>query len=145
MSFSEDVETAFALLLVAAGAGVYNAGGGAYAPTDLGITHKRLSDKPTRQIALTHYPVRAGVANNTFHGAVQLRARGTEISGDVDTIGDNAYSALHGLEMVTSNGITFSKIWHQSGTTLGADDSGRWSRSDNYYFWAARPTTALPD
>jgi len=104
VSFTEDVETAIAMLLAAGGAGVYHSDGSAYAATDLGITHKRLADQPPRQIALTHYPVAASPANNTFQGAVQVRSRGSEASGDVDTIGDAAYSVLHGLEMVTSNG-----------------------------------------
>lgn len=147
MSFTEDVETAFAQLLVGGGVGVYHADGSAYAVSDLGITHKRLSDQPPRQMALTHYPVNASPANNTYQGAVQVRTRGSEVSGDVDGIADLAYQVLHGLEMVTSNGITFTKIWWQSGASLGADSSGqgRWQRSDNFYYWAARPTTALPE
>lgn len=145
MSFSHDVEVAIAQLIVAGSAGVYNAPGSPYGASDLGVTHKRLSDLPSRQISLLHYSVQANPGQAVYQGAVQVRTRGNEDPGDVDSIADAIYALLHGQDQVTSNGVYFGHIWWASGTSLGADNEGRWQRSDNYYFWSARPTTALTD
>jgi len=145
VSFPHDVEVGFAQLLTGAGLGVYHLDGSAYAASDLGITHRRLSDQPTRQISLAYYPVTSDPGQAIIQGAVQVRSRGTEDPSDVDSIADAAYVILHGLDQVSSNGVYFGHIWRQSGSSLGADNTGRWQWTDNYYFWSARQTNTLTD
>jgi hypothetical protein len=138
VGWTNDLMTGLGELLAAAGVGQWNPDG-VYADGDIGITVGVLPQTPEQVICLTPYPVddRPGMVDVTV--GMQIRCRGTADPRVVQDLADAVYDALHGATPGTVHGIQVAQVFWQSGAPLGADQLGRWERSENYYAQASRP------
>lgn len=124
----------------AAGIGTWRATG-AYQPTETGIVIRAVPDRPDRLITLAAYPLGTmpGLADHQL--AVQVRVRAGTDPRECDDLADAIHDRYDGAEGLTWGGIAVVQVWRQSYTSLGDDSNGRWSRSENYYLDAMRPTS----
>lgn len=147
MGWTGNLLAGVAELLAAAGAGVWQPDGSAYADGDTALVVGALPQGPARAVALSLYPVTDHPVLNDVVVGLQARIRGAA-AGDTRPTSDTAddlYQALHGLRNLRVGGIDVVQITRQSGAQLGPDASGRDERTENYYIQAARPTAGRID
>lgn len=140
MGWTNTLMTGLAELLAAAGVGVWNPNG-VYAATDIGITVGVVPQSPEQVVCLTPYQVDDLPGMVDVTQGVQIRCRGNTDPRVVQDLADAVYDALHGATPGTLRGIQVAQVFWQSGAPLGADELGRWERSENYYVQASRPNT----
>jgi hypothetical protein len=146
MGWTSDLLDALAQLLADNHLGTYRPDGAAYTTGETAITVKKLPQTPHRCVVLATYPVSDDPDLADVTVAVQFRTRGAGPDPrDVDDLADSIFDLLHGQRNLRLGPIATTLCWRQSWTTLGQDPTGLWSRSDNYYITAARPTATRPD
>lgn len=139
--YQTNLLTGIAELLADASVGTWNPTA-AYAPTDKAIVLKVIPETPDTVIALTTYPVSSdpSLSDSVTGLQVLTRAAGQD-PRTVDDLADLIFDQLQGLHDVTlGTGVRLVQCLHHGGGTLGEDDLHRWSRSDNYYITAHRPS-----
>lgn len=146
MSPTGDMLNGLALLLVAAGLGVYRTTGAVYTAGETGITFKNMPSEPDRLICLTAYGAHSDEPTVTLgNQPVQVKMRGLAGSAtDVDDLGDGVFAALHGATDLTFGSVHVVQILRLSSLPLGMDEQERrWLRSDNYSVDVDYPGTPL--
>jgi hypothetical protein len=142
VGYRTDLLTGIAELLDAAGAARWSAAG-AYAPGDLPVvTVGSVPATPDRVVTLTGYGVSDDphLADTTTGVQVRCRWSGADLR-PVDDLADAIFDVLHALGPVTlSTGVRVVSVHRQSSAPLGQDGNQRWSRVDNYYVTAHRPS-----
>lgn len=143
MSFTSDLLTGLAGVLVTAGVATYRSDGSGYLPGETAITFALLPQQPDRCVTLSFYlasdqPVEA---LSTF--GVQVRCRGNvEAPHDADDLADGVFQALQALSGVQLGTAWLVQILRVSAISMGQDSSVRFERSDNYYADVNTPATA---
>jgi hypothetical protein len=130
--------------LAAAGAGTWRTTG-AYTDGETAIVLGRTPEGPDRVIALASYPVDDDPQIPVSVLGVQVRCRGTADPRVADDLADSVFDLWHGAMNVLVGDVRVVQILRQSSTPLGQDQSGRWERSDNYYFTVQRPGRNRPE
>lgn len=131
--------------LAHAGAGTWRTTGAAYTAGETAIVQGKTPATPDRVIALAAYPVEDEPELPISVLGVQVRVRGTPDARTADDIADRVFDELHGLTNTVLGGVPVVQILRRSSTPLGQDQSGRWERSDNYYFTVQRPGRNRPE
>ncbi|MFF0721346.1 minor capsid protein [Micromonospora sp. NPDC003816] len=127
--------------LDAADVGTYRAAD-AYQPDETAIVIRGVPQAPDRLITLAPYPIGSATPGLADHQlAVQIRIRAGRDPRECDDLADAVFDLLDGASGLVFGGIAVVQIWRQSYTSLGDDSNGRWSRSENYYLDAMRPTS----
>lgn len=120
---------------------------GAYQAGETGIVVRGIPQSPDRLLTLAPYPLDnaewRGMAD--YATALQIRVRGTVDPRVCEDLADSVFDQLDSLSGLVLNGVSVVDMWRQSYTSLGADDNGRWQRSENYYINAMRPTQRKTD
>jgi hypothetical protein len=115
--------------LDAAGVGAWRPDGPAYAGDEVGVFYGALDTGPDRAVGVTVYATDDDVALGTALRWVQVRYRGAPGRPDgADVLAAAGFRALHGVHH--RDGIARAR--RVSSAHLGADDSGRLERTDNY-------------
>jgi len=122
--------------LAAAGAGAWKPDG-SYAASDVGVYMQVLPTKPDRGIAIAHYDVDPSLHGHGVQG-LTVRCRGTKDPTVVGDIADSVFDALHGLRAVMFRSVFVAVVWRQSHSPLGADGTGRWQTTSNFYALTTR-------
>lgn len=135
--------TGLATHLAAAGIGLWRPTG-AYQPGETAIIIRAIPATPDRIITLAAYPAGAAPGNASITTGIQIRLRGSKDPRDVDDLADAIFDLLDSSGPHDWNGVGVSQVYRQSYATLGADSTGRWERSENYYTDAERPTAHRP-
>lgn len=140
--YQTNLTEGFAQLLAAAGVGAWNPTG-VYQSTDLGILLKLLNATPDNAIALTAYPVTDDpTLSDTVTGLQVMTRAGGQDPRPVDDIADAVFNQLQGLhDTDLATGVHVVLVEHKGGSSMGQDDLHRWSRVDNYYVTAWRPSS----
>jgi hypothetical protein len=76
---------------------------------------------------------------------VQFYLRGTPDMRSVQTVGDQIFDRLHGVQGRSFNGVACPLVRRVSALPLGVDGNGNYIAAHNYYFAAMRATTSRPD
>lgn len=126
---TETLTTTIAQLLADRTGWAWQPNGPAYTNTQVGVFYGAIGANPDQAVGITvyttddPYPVGANVRR------VQLRFRGLPgVRAGADTLADTAFAHLHGLARVAGiNLATRVSMAH-----LGADESDRQERADNY-------------
>lgn len=140
--WTTDLLAGVAEYAAAQGAAAWNPAG-TY-PTGPGIFLAHSPDAPHQVVILTPYgPLNQWDDGDVLQG-LQVKTRGTPHDPTTtfdlrDTIRD-LLDGLGGTGLFTFGGVLVSQVFHDSGTSLGEDESGRLVWSDNYHIQAARPT-----
>ena len=141
MGYQNDLLVGFAQLLAGASVGVWSTGA-AYGAGDTGITLQALPTSPDAAVALSTYPVTDDptLSDSVTGLQVMTRTAGADPRTTND-LADSVFDELQGLSgFDLSTGLRVVFCEHRSGSLLGQDDLKRWSRSDNYYVTAHRPS-----
>jgi hypothetical protein len=138
--FENELVAGFAVLLEQAELGVWNPSGALPVGGTL-ITQQAAPADVSRLIALTAYGVDdSGATSSTYGLLVRTRWEGAD-PRPVNRLAGDIFRALHQrADFTLWTGIRVYFIERVSWTTLGQDGSKRWSRTDNYYVTAHRPT-----
>ncbi|WP_369377661.1 minor capsid protein [Streptomyces sp. cg36] len=137
MTYTVDLLDGLALLLAEHGLGVYRPDG-VYAPGETAITIAATPPAPDRVICLSAYPVtESPVLTDTTTG-VQVRTRTSSDPREVDALDDQVHALLHGSGPHTFGAVPVQLVYRVSAAPIGADASGRWERTSNYYARAHR-------
>lgn len=142
MSFTNDMFSGLAQVLVGASVGVYSTMT-AYQSTDTAICSQLLPTTPDSAIAITFYPVSddATLSDSVVGVQVMCRAAGSD-SGPTNDLADAVFGVFQSLpDQTLPGGIQIQIMERRSGTLLGKDDDQRWIRSENYYAQVYRPAT----
>lgn len=116
-------------LLAERGVGAWQPAGPAYTSGQVGIHYGALPPDPDRAIGVTLYATQDDIAGPPPMRYVQLRFRGARGAVDgADTLADAAFTALH----ATHHTAGLARARRVSSAHLGADESGRQERTDNY-------------
>jgi hypothetical protein len=145
MGWTTNLLTGLAEHLAAGDVGVWRPPPGVYQPDETGIVIRAIPDKPDRLITLAAYPVDSlpGLADITV--GIQIRVRAGRNPTDCDDLADAVYDLLDGAHSLTFDGVRVVHLYRQSHASLGTDGNSRWSRSENYYADAMRPTPGNAD
>ena len=143
-SWTTDVAAGLGQHLASAGIGTWRADG-VYAPGETGIVVKTMPPNPDRVIVISPYPVREAPAGSDITLALQVRCRGGQDPRDVDELADAVRDLLHGARNVILGPARCALVWRQSHAPLGADESGRWETSSNFYAQTAHPSSHASD
>lgn len=116
---------------------VYKTGTDVYADNDVAITWE-IEPELARVITVQDYPVDDDISISDSVVGVQFKITGdlAFVKGAVDDI----FDLFHGLQSTTLGGVRVVMAGRRSGAALGQDESGRVSRSENYYFTVHRPS-----
>lgn len=98
-------------------------------------------------IALSYYDVEPPSGSTDMVQGVQLQVR-HEAEGDprpTSKLAESVFLILHGQSTTTWGGTPIHHVWRNSSADLGADDSRRTTRSDNYYIRLSRVGPHLTD
>lgn len=116
-------------LLADRGVGAWQPTGPAYTAGQIGIFYGPIQPTPDRAIGATLYATEDDVASGPAVRYVQLRFRGARGAVDgADTLAAAAFAALH----ATHHTAGLARARRVSSAHLGADDTGRQERTDNY-------------
>lgn len=139
MGYEDDVITAIAERLEAAGVGVWDPAGAYHPGPEPAIFVGVHPDVRRPVITLTPYPVEAQLNPNDSILGIQVRTRaeGRDPRGTINLDG-KVYDVLHGLTNLQLGDWRATKILFQSGTTMGQDGLERWGRTANYYLTGPR-------
>ena len=141
--FTTDLLTGLATYIAAGGLGATYRSTGSYSVLETGIVLGNVPQTPERIITLTAYGVNdsPNLSDSVIGVQVRCRWEGTD-SRPVNDLRDAIFSLLHGKPAFTlSTGITVVQSLRNSAASLGQDENGRWSTSDNYYLSVHRPST----
>lgn len=137
--------TGWAEDIAAAGLGVWRPTG-VYQANETGIVIRAVPDSPDRLITLAAYPLGTDLQGMADHQlAVQVRIRAGTDPRDCDDLADAIHDRYDSATGLRWGDIPIVQLWRQSYTSLGDDTNGRWSRSENYYIEAMRPTAHRTD
>ncbi|MFF0744214.1 minor capsid protein [Streptomyces sp. NPDC004111] len=137
MTYTVDLLDGLARLLHSAGVGIYRPDG-LYAPGETAITIAALPPSPDRCICLSAYPVAdSSVLTDTTTG-VQARTRAGADPREVDALDDQVHGVLHASGPHLFGAVPVQLVFRVSAAAIGADASGRWERTSNYYARAHR-------
>lgn len=110
----------------------YQPGAGANKSLPL-LSVKARPAAPNEIIAVTVYSVRTDLQSRISVLRVQLWTRGAPNDPlGADDIADLAFNLLHGVRHGVWNGLEIGQVAHKSTAVMGADEHGRYSRTDNY-------------
>ncbi|KMM44860.1 hypothetical protein CWIS_13580 [Cellulomonas sp. A375-1] len=117
--------------LAAAGVGAWRPTGPTYTTGEVGIFYGPIAEIPDRAIGVTVYSSTDPVSTGTTVRYVQVRYRGAPgAPAGADTLASAGFAALHGVHR--RGGVARAR--RISSARLGADDTGRQERTDNYEF-----------
>jgi hypothetical protein len=141
VGYQTDLLAGLAQRLAAAGVGTWSPTG-SYTAEQTGIVIGTVPGSPDRIITLTGYGVDDSPSLSDSVMGVQVITRtGGSDPRPTDDLADQVFDQLHGLTGVhLPSGIRLVQCLRQSHTPLGQDGNRRWSRSDNYYLSAHRPS-----
>lgn len=144
--FTSRLLTGLAEHLDTAGIGVWDPTGTTYADGDTAIVIRAIPDRPDRLITITTYPLGANLPGMADHvTGLQVRLRAGPDPRECDDLADAIHDLLDGASGLTWGGIPVKSISRRSYTSLGADGSRRWERSENYEVDAMRATANNTD
>lgn len=142
MTYTVDLLDGLARHLAEQGLGVYRPDG-VYAPGETAITIAATPPAPDRVICLSAYPVaESPVLTDTTTG-IQVRTRASSDPCEVDALDDQVHALVHGSGPHTFGAVPVQLLYRVSAAPLGADKSGRWERTSNYYARAHRSAPHL--
>lgn len=135
----------FAQLLDDEGLGTWREAG-AYVDGETAIVLSAFPASPDDLITLETYVVAEDPTQNDDRIGLQIRTRraGADPNPvrDLDSAIFRAIQSRHGYTLGNwPDGIRVRQGFRSSGTSLGQDDNGRWSRVSNYYLDVHRPST----
>ncbi|MFJ7902374.1 minor capsid protein [Streptomyces sp. NPDC096198] len=137
MTYTVDLLDGLARLLDKHGVGIYRPDG-VYAPGETAITIAATPPSPDRVICLSAYPVtESSLLTDTTTG-VQVRTRAGADPREVDALDDQVHALLHASGPHRFGAVPVQLVYRVSAAPLGADGSGRWERTSNYYARAHR-------
>lgn len=141
MGFQSNLLTGLAEHLAAGGVALWSPTG-AYAPTDVGIVLGTVPSTPDSTLTLTGYGVFDDPSLSDGVTGVQVITRsGGADPRSTDDLADAVFGLLHGATALTlPTGVRITQCLRRSHVSLGQDGNRRWSRSDNYYVSAHRPS-----
>ncbi|OAR21908.1 hypothetical protein A8W25_28130 [Streptomyces sp. ERV7] len=142
MTYTVDLLDGLARLLAEQGLGTYRPDG-LYAPDETAITIAATPPAPDRLICLAAYPVaESSLLTDTTTG-IQVRTRASADPREVDALDDQLFALLHGAGPFRFGAVPVQLLYRVSAAPIGADSSGRWERTANYYARAHRATPHL--
>ncbi|MFD9859757.1 MULTISPECIES: minor capsid protein [Streptomyces] len=137
MTYTVDLLDGLARLLHDAGLGTYRTDG-PYVAGETAITVSALPPAPDRCICLSAYPVAdSPVLTDTTTG-IQVRTRAGADPREVDALDDQVHELLHASGPHRFGAVPVQLVYRVSAAPIGADSSGRWERTANYYARAHR-------
>lgn len=141
MGFRNDLLTGLAMYSAAAQLATWKSSG-VYAAGETAIVLGTVPSSPDRVVTLTGYGVTDDPTLSDSVTGVQARFRwGGQDPRPVDDIADAFFDAWQNLGPLTlPTGIRVVEMHRQSSVSLGQDTNARWSRADNYYVTAHRPS-----
>ena len=141
MGYRTDLLTGLARHLAAEGIGTWNPDG-VYTPAQTGVVLGAVPPAPDRIITLTGYGVTDDLVHADTITGIQVRCRWAgRDPRPVDDLADLVFDLWHGAGPLTlPTGVRVLQLERRSSASLGTDDNGRWSRSDNYYATTHRPS-----
>jgi hypothetical protein len=134
-----DVLRGIAAHLTAAGTGVWAGPDEVVTADQTLIALKRLPESPDRAIAISVYDLDLDVELPSTGVMVQILTRAPGPADEVDDLADDVIDAMHAVHHATWGSLRVARCAHQSTAPLGADDSGREERSDNFRIVTQRP------
>ncbi|WP_411129912.1 minor capsid protein [Streptomyces sp. x-19] len=137
MSYTRSLVDGLARLLAENGVGVYRPDG-PYAEGDTAITVAALPPAPDRVICLSAYPVLDSPALTDTTTGIQVRTRAGTDPREVDDLDDAVLAVLHASGPHRFGDVPVQLLYRVSASPIGADASGRWERTANYYARAHR-------
>lgn len=94
-------------------------------------------------ICLAAYPVAESSRLTDTTTGVQVRTRASSDPREVDALDDQVHALLHGAGPFRFGTVPVQLIYRASAASIGADSSGRWERTSNYYARAHRTAPNL--
>lgn len=141
MSFTSDLMTGICEAVAAIGAPTvryeYKTGSDVYSDGAAGIAWEVAPDLQNT-ITVNDYPVDDDPSLSESVVGVQF-----VVAGDLAFVKlavDDIFDLFHGSWSITLDGVKVVMAVRRSGAALGQDESGRVSRSENYYFTVHRPS-----
>lgn len=141
MTYTVDLLDGLARHLSEHGIGAYRPDG-TYAPDETAITIAATPPAPDRVICLAAYPVTESSRLTDTTTGIQVRTRASSDPREVDALDDQVLALLHGAGPFAWGTVPVQLIYRASAASIGADASGRWERTSNYY---ARAHRAAPN
>lgn len=117
----------------------YKTGTDVYSDNAAAISWELTLDLET-QIMVTAYPVADDQSISESIVGVNFRITGPSDMAFINAACDDLFDLFHGLHSATLGSVKVVQAERRSGAPLGQDDSGRVSRSENYYFTVHRPS-----
>ncbi|MFE6225484.1 minor capsid protein [Streptomyces sp. NPDC057854] len=145
MAYTRDLLGGAALLLAAAGLGVYRPGG-VYGPDEAitAIGYGTRPEAPDRILWLNPYTVEDSDLTDAVTG-LQVWIRTGPDPLDTADLADGVFAALHNRQGFYLGTTHVALAWRQSQALLGQDPHGRQEMTANYYLRATRPAPHLID
>ncbi|GAB3459232.1 minor capsid protein [Actinophytocola sediminis] len=140
MSWTADLAHGLALLLAAAGVGVYRPGG-VYQDDETGIVIGFVPAAPPRVVVLSCYALADDVDQADSLIGLQVRVRGAGPDPrDALALLDAVFEELHGATHLTLAGVVVHLVERTVSAPMGRDANGRYEHADTYRLTAHRPT-----
>ena len=137
--FETTLKEAIAAALNTAGVATWRATG-AYEPGEVGIFMNVLPTMPSTAIVITDYAVDDDVSGRDDVIGIQFKYRGAPDVKAGDAIKDGIFRLFHARQPGMLGSVKVTQCYRRSGTSLGQDENGRLSGTENYYFTVYRPT-----
>lgn len=137
MPYTRVLVDGLARLLAESGVGIYRPDG-TYPEGETAITVAALPPAPDRLICLSAYPVLDSPALTDTTTGIQVRTRAGTDPREVDDLDDAVLDVLHASGPHRFGDVPVQLLYRVSASPIGADASGRWERTANYYARAHR-------
>lgn len=141
-TFEENLMRGVAQLLHDAGVGIVYRAAGSYTAGEAGIFFDTMPDTLISAVQLSLYPVMDDPMYGSDVIGLQVITRTAGPSPfPCRQLANKVFDQLQGLvERTLSTGVKIITSSRRSGASLGMDSSKRWSRSQNFYVRAYRPS-----
>jgi Bacteriophage minor capsid protein len=141
VSWTAELAHGLALLLAAAGVGVYRPTG-VYQDDETGIVIAVVPAASLRVVVLSCYALADDIdqADSLIGLQVRVRSAGPDPRDTLALI-DAVFDALHGATHLSLNGVVVHLAERSSSAPMGRDANGRYELADTYHLTAHRPTS----